>query len=199
MAVRNEERAFAFWSYVAAHAEAPEIRRAAEAMAHEELGHVSILRRERRKAYHAERSASGLASERGGDARALAALERRLAELLDSLAGQSPLPERTRLTDFAGEARRHAEELEDSSISASRVVAGGRLPDDPVAVAELLAERYLEAGDTVRDEAVLARVQVLAGHAINRLAWLRADLPELGQVRIEASAGQVPRNPPSAP
>ena len=55
MAVRNEERAFAFWSYVAAHAEGAEIRQAAEAMAHEELGHVAILRRERRSAFHAER------------------------------------------------------------------------------------------------------------------------------------------------
>ena len=55
MAVRNEERAFAFWSYVAAHAEVPEIRQAAEAMAHEELGHVATLRRERRSAFHAER------------------------------------------------------------------------------------------------------------------------------------------------
>ena len=54
MAVRNEERAFAFWSYVAAYSEDSEIKQAAEAMAHEELGHVSTLRKERRRAYHKE-------------------------------------------------------------------------------------------------------------------------------------------------
>ena len=45
MAVRNEERAFAFWSYVAAYSEDSEIKKAAEAMAREELGHVSTLRK----------------------------------------------------------------------------------------------------------------------------------------------------------
>ena len=53
-AVRNEERAFAFWSYVAAYSKDSEIKQAAEAMAREELGHVSTLRRERRRAYHKE-------------------------------------------------------------------------------------------------------------------------------------------------
>src|SRR5262245_8644317 len=54
MAVRNEERSFAFWSYVAAFAADPEIRSSAEAMAHEELEHVATLRKERRRAYHRE-------------------------------------------------------------------------------------------------------------------------------------------------
>jgi rubrerythrin len=49
MAVRNEERAFAFWSYVAAYSGDSEIKHAAETMAREELGHVSTLRKERRR------------------------------------------------------------------------------------------------------------------------------------------------------
>ena len=78
IAVRNEERAFAFWTYVAAHAGTSEDWQAAEAMAHEELGHVAILRRERRRAFHAERSVQSapLGNDGVGD---LAALERRLA------------------------------------------------------------------------------------------------------------------------
>ncbi|WP_371126076.1 ferritin family protein [Bradyrhizobium sp.] len=48
-AVRNEEQAFAFWSYVAAYSEDSEIKQAAEAMAREEFGHVSTLRKERRR------------------------------------------------------------------------------------------------------------------------------------------------------
>jgi rubrerythrin len=178
MAVRNEERAFAFWSYVAAHAEAPEIQRAAETMAHEELGHVATLRRERRKAFHAERGQrrAGPAEEDGGID--LAALESRLSDLLDSLAVKASPGEGARLKGFAAEARRHANGLEQSPIAVpdDRTVGA---PDNPLILAELLADRYLEAGDALQDEESLARVQALAGRAIARLAWLRADLPEL--------------------
>lgn len=58
MAVRNEERAFAFWSCLAALSDDAEIKKVAEAMAREELGHVSILRKERRRAYHREHDAA---------------------------------------------------------------------------------------------------------------------------------------------
>lgn len=181
MAVRNEERAFAFWSYVAAHAETPEIRRAAETMAHEELGHVATLRRERRKAFHAERgqSRTGPMAEDGGTD--LAALERRLADLLDPRAANASPEESARLKSFADEARRHAQELEQFPIAVPGGRPAGTLPDDPVALAELLVDRYLEAGDALQDEEALGRVQALAGRAIARLAWLRADLPELHQ------------------
>lgn len=56
-AVRNEERAFVFWSYVAAQAPSAEVRQAAEKMAREELGHVATMRRERRKAFHSAKVA----------------------------------------------------------------------------------------------------------------------------------------------
>ncbi len=179
MAVRNEERAFAFWSYVAAHAEASEIRRAAETMALEELGHVSVLRRERRRAFHAERTLSSAGSQGQDRGRDLAALERRLADLLGPLAAKAPPDERARIEGFALEARHHAEELERSPIPMDAVSPAERVPDDPLALAELLTDRYLEAGDVLRDEDALGRVQVLAGRAIARLAWLRMDLPEL--------------------
>jgi Uncharacterized conserved protein len=171
MAVRNEERAFAFWSYVAAHAATPEIRQAAETMAHEELGHVALLRRERRKAFHAERDRSEGQSD-------LAALERRLADLLKPLAEKAPPPERKRLEGFVEEARRHADALTQLPLTIG-TVSTGSIPADPTAIAELLADRYLEAGDTLRDEEALERVQELAQRAIARLAWLRSDLPEL--------------------
>ena len=41
IAVRNEERAFAFWSYMSADSDDPTIRREAERLAREELGHVA--------------------------------------------------------------------------------------------------------------------------------------------------------------
>jgi hypothetical protein len=175
MAVRNEERAFAFWSYVAAHAQAPEIRRAAEAMAHEELGHVAILRQERRNAFHAARRQP---EAQGADGMTdLATLERRLADLLEFLVDQAPPEERGRLIGFAEEARQHADDPELASIPTA--VPDKGIPGDPVALAELLVDRYLEAGDSLKDDTSLAQVQELAGHAIARLVWLRSDLPEL--------------------
>ncbi|WP_262266308.1 ferritin-like domain-containing protein [Microvirga yunnanensis] len=182
MAVRNEERAFAFWSYVAAHAQSAEIQKAAEAMAHEELGHVSILRRERRNAFHAARRQPDA---QGADGMIdLATLERRLAGKLESLVDQASPQDRGRLAGFAEEARRHADESDPASIRVT--VPGQGIPDDPVALAELLADRYLEAGDSLNDDASLARVQELAGRAIARLAWLRSDLPELHDGRARA-------------
>jgi rubrerythrin len=177
-AVRNEERAFAFWTYVAAQAGTPEIRQAAEAMAREELWHVSTLRRERRRAFHAERSAWGGPPEHEGADQA-AALERHLAELLELLAAKAPPAEGTRLRSFAQEARAHAEELEEAVRTLPVTKHAHGVPDDPVALAEWLTDRYLDAADHLSDEDALGRVQAIAGRAIARLAWLRSDLPEL--------------------
>lgn len=179
MAVRNEERAFAFWSYVAAHAKTPEIRQAAETMAHEELGHVATLRRERRSAFHAERNPGQADPKDKSGGLVLAASERRLAELLEPIAANARPQKCVRLQEFVQEARRHADELERSPIAVGVAGLAKEAPADAVALAELLADRYLEAGDALHDEEALARVQALAGRAITRLAWLRADLPEL--------------------
>jgi rubrerythrin len=179
MAVRNEERAFAFWSYVAAQAQDAEIQQAAEAMAREELGHVATLRRERRRAFHAARDSGAGGGSDGEPAQDKAALERRLADLLAQLARQAPPAERAQLEAYAEEAQRLARDLAAAPI---HTPAGSHLrtpPADPVALAELLTERYLEAADGLRDERELARIQALAGRAIARLVWLRSDLPEL--------------------
>lgn len=55
IAVRAEERAFAFWSYVASEAGSDDVRSQAEAMARQELVHAARLRHVRRRAYHTER------------------------------------------------------------------------------------------------------------------------------------------------
>lgn len=177
MAVRNEERAFAFWSYVAAHAPSPEIRQAAEILAHEELEHVATLRRERRRAYHAQHDRA--AHKEGDPAAEMAACERRLAERLEVHAGEVAPDERDRLKVLAGEARISADELEGTSITFP--AASGASPTETVALAEWLVDRYLDAADHSRDEAALAQAQTLAARAINRLSWLRADVPEIGR------------------
>ncbi|MGC8536657.1 MAG: ferritin family protein [Rhizomicrobium sp.] len=55
LAVRAEERAFATYADLAAHAATPALRGQAENLAREELEHAAILRRARRAAFHSER------------------------------------------------------------------------------------------------------------------------------------------------
>lgn len=52
-AVHNEEIAFRYYSQVAAESDNDAVRKYAEVLAHEELGHAALLRAERRRAYHA--------------------------------------------------------------------------------------------------------------------------------------------------
>jgi len=54
-AVHNEERAFRFYTHVAAMTDNDALREHAETLACEELGHAALLRAMRRRAWHAER------------------------------------------------------------------------------------------------------------------------------------------------
>ncbi len=54
-AVHNEEIAFRFYTHVTAESKNKAVRKYAEVLAREELGHAALLRAERRRAYHAER------------------------------------------------------------------------------------------------------------------------------------------------
>jgi rubrerythrin len=171
MAVRNEERAFAFWAYVAAFSEDSEIKQAAEAMAREELGHVSTLRKERRRAYHkehkeTERRARGDAGVMQIDARAL---ELRLVALLADL--------RSRLE---GPAAVRTGELLEETLEMSQETAGiGKFPvsfeqRDAETISEALADAYLESAESSNDQTQVVLLQGLAEKAIARLAWLRS-------------------------
>jgi len=53
-AVHNEEIAFRFYTHVAANSKNEAVRKYAEILAREELGHAALLRAERRRAYHEE-------------------------------------------------------------------------------------------------------------------------------------------------
>jgi rubrerythrin len=55
IAVHHEERAFAFWTYVAAQSDKAALRELAETFARQELIHAAKLRHARRRAYRAER------------------------------------------------------------------------------------------------------------------------------------------------
>ena len=169
MAVRNEERAFAFWSYVAAYSEDPEIKQAAEAMAREELGHVSTLRKERRRAYHREHDRMRAGQQGNIGHIDAAVLERRLAAHLAVLERR-----------VEGESANRARELHQETTNMSALAAGiGRFPasleqGDAQTIAEALADAYLEGAESSEDPGRLESLQSLAERAIARLAWLRA-------------------------
>lgn len=158
VATRNEERAFAFWSYVAANAARPEVRQAAETMAKEELGHVAAFRRERRKAFHAMRGETATPQAR----QAAADLELRLAKALDESPGGH-------FAELAAEARAMAVESRKFGLQ-----AGGPKDGSAAALAEALVDAYLEGVDASEDEDQLHAVQQLAERAVRRLAALRS-------------------------
>jgi len=171
MAVRNEERAFAFWSYLAAYSEDPEVKKASETMAKEELGHVATLRKERRRAYHREYD------RKSGDGPSGAAQSRVDARRLElRLAAQLADIDRR----LAGPAAIRAEELLDQTMGMAEEAGHlGSFPGaleqrDAQAIAEALADAYLEGAENSDDEIRVKALQELAAKAIARLAWLRS-------------------------
>ena len=74
LAVDNEQRAFALYSYLAANAEEPEVAAQAERLALEELRHAALMRRWRREAWRRERRVTREATPIGTSAESLHAL-----------------------------------------------------------------------------------------------------------------------------
>jgi rubrerythrin len=168
-AVRHEQRAFAFWTYVSAHADRSDVKEAAERMALEELEHVAILRRERRKAYHSPPSSLTPLS-------SLAALERSLAEFVEKNPAVAAGDEFA--SKIVADARRAADTLEriashNHTLLSLPSLAADKLAD-PLAVSEHLVDAYLGIAEVSTDAEVLSLSQELASTAVYRLATLRS-------------------------
>ena len=169
MAVRNEERAFAFWSYVAGFAKDPEIKKAAEAMAREELGHVATLRKERRRAYHSEHDRCAQIS------RVTSATS---MPRCWNVVWQRTWPSWSVVSKANWPIVRASFFKKRWNISA--LAAGfGRFPasleqGDAQTIAEALADVYLDGAESSDDPGRLESLQALAVRALARLAWLRA-------------------------
>jgi rubrerythrin len=183
MAVRNEERAFALWTYIAAQADDPAIQEAAERMAREELRHAALLRQERRRSFHAERqkwSREDAATPRRPPAEEAAHAERALASLLTNLADEPAAP--VGLRRLADESQAMADEA--AEVARARVEGkaspnsrSGSLPVTPATAALRLSEQaveaYLDAADAAGEEDAMRRLQSLAERAIARAVTLR--------------------------
>ncbi|MCA1514398.1 ferritin family protein [Bradyrhizobium sp. NBAIM01] len=171
MAVRNEERAFAFWSYLAAYSRDAEVKKASEAMAREELGHVAALRKERRRAYRHEheRSRAETSAEPRPPHIDAQRLELRLAAQLAEMEPRLSGPAAVRIRGI----RQQAIEMADAAVGAGSFPAPMERKG-PLEVAEALVDGYLEGAERATDAAHLERLQRLAEQAISRLAWLRS-------------------------
>ena len=163
-AVRHEQRSFVFWTYIAAHADG-EVKDAAERMALEELEHVSLLRRERRMAFHAERQEAGPVVATLG---ALAATERHLADLIEKRTEcGGPIAALATASKDAAVKLEALEKVVDPKFSTPGVPAGRE--NDIASLSEYLAEAYLRLAETSRNERVLSLAQELAKSAVYRL------------------------------
>ena len=172
MAVRNEERAFAFWTYVAAQSTSDELRRAAEQMAREELDHVARLRRERRRAFHEDRAAASST----GEGWTMPALENRLAALLEEAARDGEPGQRARrLGELALAARTRAGALTHAPLGDSPLL---RSVQPQVATrlrpaAELLLDCYLDFGERLPSQTGRERAQLHAAELLDCVAAVR--------------------------
>lgn len=167
IAVRNEERAFAFWSYLAAYSHDPEVKKASEAMAKEELGHVATLRKERRRAYHREHERSNV--ETALPQIDAPRLERRLVAQLGDMEQRLSGPAAVRIRDL----RQQTVEMVDAAAGVGSFPASMERKG-PLEIAEALVDGYLDAAERSNDAAHLESLQQLAERAISRLAWLRS-------------------------
>ncbi len=184
IAVRNEERAFAYYSYLAAHAEDARVRELAEQGAKDELEHAALLRRERRKAWRQEtRDPFRLEAEPGSLVELLAEVARAERAAADAHArfaawtGGDAAAARV-FAQVAADERALADEAERRLQSA----AGGApaAPDlrievgsvnDALKLLEAAFERYSAIAERATDEDVMREAQTLSERTLHLLSY----------------------------
>jgi rubrerythrin len=182
IAVRNEERAFAFWSYMSADAEDPAVRREAERMAREELQHVAKLRVERRRAFHEARGRPArtdparFAAAAAESARALHALSAAIAARLEALGHPAAdtmrsVAEQQALAARAAPAPAKPPPSDTAALTADASAEG--LISLAVGRFEAAVEECFRAVEEIDDEGAIDLAQRLAEMRIRHLAVLR--------------------------
>jgi len=197
-AVHNEERAFHFYTYVAATADDETVREYAETLAREELGHAALLRAMRRRAWRAEREAGHEEPDVAptiihtlADLLAVASsAERCLADNLAALANNHPGLEKIRkaarvmlegieaqLKSAGNPGENAVKAIESIENYKSKTAAES---DDPNALLQRLradSDRCFAFYDAVvthaKDEAVMLAAQKLSESVLERIDLLR--------------------------
>ena len=169
-AVRNEERAFAFYTYVAAGAKDSAVRALAEDLARDELQHAALLRHHRRRAFHAQRPVAADIPQSVDALRAAAQRWDREAAIAHAALANA-LNEAGETEDAAIFRRLVAQEEK----AAAGAAAGADIPKlrsaaDGLRLLEDGFDRYALIGERSNDEQVVAEAQRLAGEMVARLA-----------------------------
>ncbi len=197
-AVHNEERAFHFYTHVAATADDKTVREYAETLAREELGHAALLRAMRRRAWRAEEETvheepdiNPAIIHTPADLLAVAgSAERCLADNLDALADSYPglkkvsKATRAMLTDIEARLNSAGEPGEDAARAIESIENYKRniteKADTPDALLQRLrsdTDRCFAFYDTVvthaRDETVMLVAQKLSESVLERIDLLR--------------------------
>lgn len=184
MAVRNEERAFAFYINVAAKAPDAEVRRYAEAMAREELNHVALLRLERRRAWRQEHEdvprdapvvkiptdAESLEFYLREAERAASARWRSLAQAAEAAGDDATA---TLFRALLREISDHGGSAAECPPAPSPEESIRDLVRDEARRTETAYDRLIAVVDAARDETVVAAAQTAAEDQLSRLALLR--------------------------
>lgn len=215
IAVRAEERAFSFWTYVASTAQEEAVRIQAEEMARQELVHAAKLRHARRRAYRAEypygrrrpegRSYPDVSAVRPELKRLEAEVHVPLSEIVrrfqrvpdaesarllrDSiveLIGAEPTPARVTHADVA------------YRIHCAAAAGSAGLMFEAVGLLERLMESGLDMLGATADAAVAGEIQDWVDRTIRIAARLNARLYALEPSLAEIAAAPDPDQPPMA-
>lgn len=171
-AVRNEEKAFRFFSYVAANSKDEALRSRAETLAKEELAHAALLRQARRTAYHRQKRLTQLwpngrkVTTMAELRRSAVARELALQQRLEAL----PLEVTTaRALEHAAKRIRALLAPEPEHSAAERTDPPPSSPEDTCAAA---FEFYDQVARAARDEALMLCAQSLSEIALERIVLL---------------------------
>ena len=174
LAVRHRERAFIFWTYIAAVAESPAVREAAENMAREALRDGNLLRRERRLAWRVERNKlQGSDSPDSSEISSAALLESLLLRDIFRWSQDAPPSLRDDLLSLIG-SNPSAPLFPDNDIASPSSGTLEEVKRRALRRAEQLSSIYLDEADSAVDQPRLELAQELAARSIARLADLRA-------------------------
>lgn len=179
MAVVDAERLSAFFAYVAAHAPAPEIARAAEHLAQDQLAHAAALRRLRRRAWRqTPDTAASRAAPRIEDLDGFRALQFRLedeaagvhAALADRLAAAGDMEGVGLLAGMADRAPAATRSRHGDTPFAE--ITPDRVWHEALAPLERMADIYERIAETATSEKVLAAAQSALIATVGRIATI---------------------------
>jgi hypothetical protein len=170
LAVRHRERAFIFWTYVAALTTDRAVRAAAEDFARAALTDGNLLRRERRLAWRSMRQTASASGKPGSEPESAALLESLLLKDIVLWSQQLAPRERALLSTLG------PSPLPPASEPHEAIVPAGSLDDikrRALRRAEQLSNLYLADADRAPDQFSMELAQKLAAQSITRLAGLR--------------------------